>query len=161
RLAGAQARYIVMANAAGHWRVPVGECTTLPGKVIHQASGREMSYGDVAAFGRVITDLPALTADDLKPPSQWRLIGRDVQRPDVPYKVTGSARYGMDAQLPGMLYASLLRPPVATCPHPLYATGAENGPVGIDDREALQIEGVTAVVRLDHAVAVVGTDYWA
>ena len=79
-------------------------------------------------------DHPQFTEKDLKPPSQWRLIGRDVQRLDVPLKVNGTAKYGIDVQMPGMLYASILRPPVATCPHPLYGDGSENGPVKVDGR---------------------------
>jgi isoquinoline 1-oxidoreductase beta subunit len=161
RLAGGQARYVLLVNAAQRWGVPVAECATLPGKVIHQASGREMSYGEIAAFAKVPADMPQLTEKDLKTKDQWRLIGRDVPRVEVPTKVNGTAVYGMDIQLPGMLYASLARPPVATCPYPIYNDGAENGPLSVDDSEALKIEGVVKVVKLPHAVAVVGTDYWA
>jgi isoquinoline 1-oxidoreductase beta subunit len=161
RLAGAQARKIMMHNAAQFWRVPVAECTTAPNKVIHAASKREMSYGDIAVFSEVVTNPPVVTEKDLKPREQWRLIGRDVQRVDVPAKVNGSAQYGIDVQIPGMLFASLARSPIANTPHPLYGTGAENGPLTVDDREALKIQGVVSVIKLDHAVAVLGTDYWA
>ena len=161
RLAGAQARAILMANAARDWGVLVAECGTEPNNVVHAASGRKMSYMQVAKLDNVELNVPLLTEKDLKPASQWRLLGKDVQRLDVPLKVTGAAKYGIDVQIPGMLYASLLRPPVATLPHPLYGDGAENGPLKIDDAAALKIEGVTKVVALPHAVAVVGTDYWA
>jgi isoquinoline 1-oxidoreductase beta subunit len=161
RLAGGQARYVLLMNAAQRWGVPVAECATLPGKVIHQASGREMGYGEIAAFAKVPADMPQLTEKDLKTKDQWRLIGHDVPRVEVPSKVNGTAVYGMDVQLPGMLYASIARPPVATCPYPIYNTGAENGPLSVDDSEAMQIEGVVKVVKLDHGVAVIGSDYWA
>jgi isoquinoline 1-oxidoreductase beta subunit len=161
RLAGAQARFILMANAARSWGVPVSECSTVPSAVVHAASGRKMSYMDVGKLDDIKLDSPQFTEKDLKPPSRWRLIGRDVQRLDVPLKVNGSAKYGIDVHIPGMLYASILRPPVATCPHPLYGDGSENGPVKVDAAEAMQVEGVVKVVQLPHGVAVVGTDYWA
>ena len=161
RLAGGQARYVLLVNAAQRWGVPVTECATLPGKVIHQASGREMSYGEIAAFAKVPADIPQLTEKDLKDRSLWRLIGRDVPRVEVPSKANGTAVFGIDVQFPGMLYASILRPPVATCPYPIYNDGSENGPVSVDDGEALKIEGVVKVVKLPHGVAVVGSDYWA
>jgi isoquinoline 1-oxidoreductase beta subunit len=161
RLAGAQARKIMLANAAQYWNVPVTECTTAPSKVIHAASKRELSYGEIAVFSEVVNNPPLVTEKDLKPREQWRLIGRDVMRVDVPAKVNGSAQYGIDVQIPGMLYASLARSPIANTPHPLYGTGAENGPLAVDDREALKIQGVVRVIKLDHAVAVLGTDYWA
>jgi isoquinoline 1-oxidoreductase beta subunit len=161
RLAGAQARAILIANAARRWGVPAAECSTVPSHIVHAGSGRKMSYMDVALLEDIRLDAPQLTAKDLKPPSEWRLIGRDVQRLDVPLKVNGSARYGIDTHVAGMLYASVLRPPVATCPHPLYGDGSENGPVKVDASEAMKIEGVVKVVELPHGVAVVGTDYWA
>jgi len=155
RLAGAQARAILIANAAREWGVAVAECSTETNNVVHVASGRKMSYMQVAKLDEVKLDVPLLSEKDLKPASQWRLLGRDVQRIDVPLKVTGAARYGIDVQIPGMLYASLLRPPVATLPHPLYGDGAENGPLRIDSADAMRIEGVVKVVQLPHAVAVV------
>jgi isoquinoline 1-oxidoreductase beta subunit len=161
RLAGAQARAILVANAARRWNVAVAECSTVPSHVVHAASKRRLSYMDIAMFEDISLDAPQLTEKDLKPPSRWRLIGRDVDRLDVPLKVNGSARYGIDVQMPGMLYASILRPPVATCPHPLYGDGSENGPVQVDAAEAMKIEGVVRVVELPHGVAVIGTDYWS
>lgn len=161
RLAGAQARAILIANAAREWGVSAAECTTEPNHVVHAASGRKMSYMQIAKLENVNLDVPLLSEKDLKPASQWRLLGKDVNRIDVPLKVTGQAKYGIDVHIPGMLYASLLRPPVATLPHPLYGDGAENGPVKVDSAEALKIEGVVKIVELPHAVAVVGTDYWA
>ena len=161
RLAGAQARKIMLANAAQFWSVPVAECTTGPSKVMHAASKRELSYGEIAVFSEVVNNPPTVSEKDLKPREQWRLIGRDVQRVDVPAKVNGSAQYGIDVQIPGMLFASLARSPIANTPHPLYGTGGENGPVSYNDSEAMKIQGVVAVIKLDHAVAVLGTDYWA
>jgi isoquinoline 1-oxidoreductase beta subunit len=161
RLAGAQARRILIANAARSWGVPASECSTVPSHVVHAASGRRMAYMAVATLPDITLEAPPVSQQDLKSPDKWRLIGRDVDRLDVPLKVNGSAKYGIDVHIHGMLYASILRPPVATCPHPLYGDGAENGPVKVDAAEALKIEGVVRVVGLPHGVAVVGTDYWA
>jgi len=161
RLAGAQARRILLVNAAAHWGVPQAELATEPGRVVHAASGRALGYGEIAAFATLPANLPPVTEADLKPRAQWRLIGRDVPRVEVPAKVNGSAGFGIDVQLPGMLYASILRPPVAATPHPQFAPDIGIPPVRVDDREALAIEGVARVVPLDHGVAVVGTGYWA
>jgi isoquinoline 1-oxidoreductase beta subunit len=161
RLAGAQARRILIANAAVRLGAPVAELSTEPGKVVHKASGRSLSYGEIAAGTLIQQELPLATQADLKPKAQWRLIGKDVPRVEVPTKVNGTAIYGIDVILPDMLYASILRPPVATFPHPQYAADIGIRPLKIDDREALAIEGVLRVVGLDHGVAVIGADYWA
>lgn len=161
RLAGAQTRRILLANAAAHWRVDVAELSTDNGKVVHAATGRVLPYGDIAAFATVPDKPPEVTEKDLKPEAAWRLIGRDVPRVEVPSKVNGSAKFGIDVQLPDMLYASILRSPIATFPHPLYESAPSIPPVAVDDKAALEIEGVTRVVRLPHGVAVIGTDYWA
>ena len=73
--------------------------------VVHAKSNRKISYGDIAKTATVPNPLPEVTKADLKPASQFRLIGRDVGRVDVPSKVNGTAQYGIDVQLPGMLYA--------------------------------------------------------
>ena len=78
----------------------------------------------------------------------WALVIRPAL---FPYE---AAQYGIDVQIPGMLFASLARSPIANTPHPLYGTGAENGPLSFDDSEAMKIQGVVKVVKLDHAVAV-------
>ena len=161
RLAGAQTRRILLANAATRWSAPVGELTTASGKVSHAGSGRSMTYGEIAGFARVPDGLALVTEADLKPKSAWRLIGKDVPRVDVPSKVNGSAIYGIDVMLPGMLYASILRPPVATFPHPQFAPDIGIAPASIEDRDALAIDGVLRVIPLSHGVAVVGGDYWA
>lgn len=161
RLAGAQTRRILIANAAAHWRVDAGELSTDSGKVLHAASGRVLKYEEIAAFATVPDALPQVTEKDLKAETAWRLIGRDVPRVEVPAKVNGSATFGIDVQLPDMMYASILRAPIATFPHPLYDSAPSIAPVALDDKAALEIEGVTKVVRLAHGVAVIGTDYWA
>src|SRR5574341_206837 len=112
RLAGMQAREIMVQNAARKWAVPAGECATEPSAVVHKPSGRRMSYGEIAAFAEVPANPPNFTPQQLKPMSQFRLIGKDIPRVEVPDKVSGQARYGIDVRIPGMMYAALLRAPV-------------------------------------------------
>jgi isoquinoline 1-oxidoreductase beta subunit len=144
RLAGAQARALLLANAAGAWKVPVSELTTQPSTVVHAKSGRRISYGDLAKTAKVPDPLPQVRPADLKPVSQFRLIGRDVPRVDAPSKVNGTAAYGLDVQLPDMLYAAVLYPPVQY-----------QKPEHIDDTAAKAVQGVVKVVPLPAGVGII------
>ena len=146
RLAGAQARRVLLEAAAAKWRVPVTELATEPSLVIHKSSSRRLSYGDIAAFARAPVELPTIEDKDLKAPAAFRFIGKDVPRRDVPLKVTGAARYGIDVQVPGMVFAAVLHSP--------YEGGK---PEMVEDNAARQVQGISEVVRLPEAVAVVGT----
>ena len=146
RIAGAQAHRVLLDAAAAHWGVPVSELTTEPSVVIHKSSARRISYGEIAAFATVPTELPKIEEKDLKPASSFRLIGKDVGRIDVPLKVTGTAKYGMDVQVPGMVYAAVLQSP--------YAGGA---PLEVDETRARKVAGVTDIVRLPEGVGVIAT----
>ena len=146
RLGGAQARRVLMENVAREWGVPLAELSTEPGTVVHAASGRRISYGDVVKFATIPEQLPQITEADLKKPSQFRLIGREnIGRIDVPSKVDGSAKYGIDARLPGMLYATVLESP---------ADGVKPEKVNVDD--VMRIPGVKKVLPLPFGVAVIG-----
>jgi isoquinoline 1-oxidoreductase beta subunit len=144
RLAGAQARAVLLANAAAAWKVPVSELTTQPSTVVHAKSGRRVGYGDLAKTAKVPDPLPQVTPADLKPVSQFRLIGKDVPRVDAPSKVNGTAAYGLDVQLPDMLYAAVLYPPVQY-----------QKPEQIDDTAAKTVKGVVNVVPLPAGVGVI------
>jgi isoquinoline 1-oxidoreductase beta subunit len=146
RLAGAQARRVLLDAVAEKWNVEVGELATEPSMVIHAASGRRISYGEVAAFAKAPATLPRIEEKDLKSPARFRYIGKDVPRVEVLEKVTGAARYGIDVQVPGMLYAAVLHVP--------YSGGA---PAAVDDAAARRVPGITDVVRLPEGVGVVGT----
>src|SRR5919108_4446309 len=151
RTAGAQARRVLLDNVAAHWNVPFEELTTEPSVVVHAKSGRRISYGDVAKFATVPAEPPAIKAEELKQEAQFRLIGRkDIGRVDVPAKVTGTARYGIDVQVPGMVYAAVLQAPVE---------GA--APDKVDATALLKIPGVLQTVRLPNAVAVIGETFEA
>ena len=144
RLAGAQARAVLLANAAELWKVPASELATEPNIVVHAKSGRTISYGDLAKTAKVPNPLPQLTAADLKPTSRFRLIGKDVPRLDTPAKINGTAKFGIDTQLPEMLYAAILYPSVQ-----------HQKPEQIDDSGAKAVTGVVKVVALPAGVGVI------
>src|SRR5437867_7077446 len=87
RLAGMQGRAIMIDNAARKWGVPAAECATEPSAVVHKASSRRMSYGEIAAFAEVPANPPQFTPGQLKPMKEFRLIGKDIPRVEVPDKV--------------------------------------------------------------------------
>jgi isoquinoline 1-oxidoreductase beta subunit len=148
RLAGMQARQIMIQSAAQKWDVPATELGTEPSAVVHRASGRKLSYGEIAEFAMVPASPPQFTREQLKRPSEFRLIGKDIPRIEVPDKVSGQARYGIDVRMLGMLYGAVLRAPV-------------NGeaPLSVDDSEARKVEGVRQIVRMPYGVGVVAETY--
>jgi isoquinoline 1-oxidoreductase beta subunit len=150
RHAGAQARRVLIEAVAAKWGVPASELSTEPSTVVHKASNRRISYGEIASFAKAPAELPKIEDKDLKKPADFRLIGKDVARVDVPLKVTGAAKYAMDAQVPGMVYAAVLQSP--------YPGG---GPQTVDEARARQAPGVTDIVKLPEGVGVIGTSFEA
>jgi isoquinoline 1-oxidoreductase beta subunit len=149
RTFGAQVRRVLLDNAANKLGVPVDELTTEPSIVVHAKSGRRLSYGEIAAFARVPDKPPEIKPEQLKKPSQFRLIGKDVMRVDLPGKVNGTAPYAIDVQVPGMLYGAVLRAPVE---------GA--APDKIDEAKARAVAGVIKVIRMPYGVGVVAETPW-
>ena len=146
RVAGAQARRVLIDNVAKKWNVPAAELTTDAGFVVHAKSKRRIGYGEIVTFATVPAELPQISADDLKKPSQFKLIGRaDIGRLDVPAKVNGSAAYGIDVSVPGMVHACVLEAPVE---------GAKATVLNMDD--VSKMRGIAAVIPLPFGVAVVG-----
>ncbi|MEW6449818.1 MAG: molybdopterin cofactor-binding domain-containing protein [Pseudomonadota bacterium] len=150
RIMGAQVRRVLLDNAAKKLGVPVEELTTEPSMVVHAKSGRKLSYGDIAAVAEVPAKAPEIKPDQLKKPSAFRLIGKDVMRIELPSKVNGTAQYGIDIQVPGMVYGTVLRAPVEG-----------SVPDKINDAKAKAVPGVTAIIRLPHGVGVVADTAWA
>jgi isoquinoline 1-oxidoreductase subunit beta len=109
RKAGATARALLVNAAAEAWGVERSACRTEQGTVIHAASGRRLPYGQLMA--RAAT-LPVPSDAPLKDPKDFRLLGTRVRRLDTPGKVDGSAVFGIDVKVPGMLIASIERSPV-------------------------------------------------
>jgi isoquinoline 1-oxidoreductase beta subunit len=148
RLAGMQARAVMVNSAAGRLGVAASELTTEPHAVVHRASGRRLSYGEIAAFAQVPDNLPQFTPAQLKPMSQFRLIGKDQPRIEVPDKATGRAQFGIDTRMPGMVYGTVLRAPVNG-----------EGPLDIDYSEARKVPGALQFVRMPYGVGIIAESY--
>lgn len=144
-IAGTQARKLLLTAVAGHWGVNITELTTEPSLVLHKASGRKISYGEIVGSLTIPTAVPEIDKSEIKPKSEYRYIGKQLMRRDVPPKTNGTAHYGMDVQVPGMAYAAIFRSPVEG-----------ERPLRVDEREAKQVKGITDIVTLPYGVALVG-----
>jgi isoquinoline 1-oxidoreductase subunit beta len=141
RKAGATAKAMLVAAGAKRWNIDPGSCRAQNGTVIHQASGRSLGYGELAADAARMSVPENVT---LKQPADFRLIGTPAKRLDVPAKVNGTALFGIDARPPGVKIATLAQSP------------AFGGRVkSVDDAAAKAVKGVRQIIRLDDAVAVV------
>ncbi len=147
REAGAAARTMLLTAAAARWRVDVSTCRTENGSVIHAASSRRIRYAELVTDASRLA-VPATVRP--KPASERRIVGTRQKRIDAARIVDGSAQFGIDVRVPGMLFASIMRPPVPG------ATVAR-----IDDAAALGVSGVRSVTRIASGVAVVATKTWA
>jgi isoquinoline 1-oxidoreductase subunit beta len=148
RTAGAQVRKVLVANAAEKWGVDAATLKTEPGFVVNPANGQRLSYGEIAAFGKIPATLPSVDPKELKAKKDFRLIGKTVPRRDTPAKVNGTAQYAIDVRLPGMVYATALHAPVHT-----------GTPEGWNDAEIKAMPGVIATVRLPNGVAIVAQHF--
>jgi isoquinoline 1-oxidoreductase beta subunit len=157
RVAGATMRQMLVAAAAQQLGVPASELTTKDSRVIHAASNRTLGYG---ALADAAAKLEVPTNVRLRPPSEWRLLGRDgIKGLDVQDIVHGRATYGIDTRRDGMLFASVERAPI-------FGATVKS----FDPTKALEVPGVRQVVEVKgdlrdsgiHAgVAVVATNTWA
>ncbi|MGD0213533.1 MAG: xanthine dehydrogenase family protein molybdopterin-binding subunit [Terriglobales bacterium] len=137
RQVGATGRVMLITAAAAQWNVSPKDCTTEPHFVVHRATGRKLGYGEIAA---VAAKLPVPKKEDvpLKPRSEWRYIGKESNSLfDLPEIVTGKAIFGMDASMPGMVYASVEHPPVLGQKIKSY-----------DDKAALKVPGVQKTLTI-------------
>lgn len=146
RQTGAAARLVLIRAAAERWGVPESECHAKNGAVVHTKTDRRLTYGELV---QAASRLPLPSVIPLKPSSDFELIGKPFRRLDANGKVDGSALFGIDAVIPGMLFAC-----VEACP----VFGGKLR--AVDDREALQLPGVLQVVRLPGAIAVVAKNTW-
>lgn len=149
RRLGALARAMLLEAGAQALKVPVGELSTEPGKVVHAASGRSLTYGELA--GRAM-DLPVpdVASVKLRDPSQFRWIGKPVKRLDAYDKSTGKALYSIDMKVDGMLHAAVQHAP---------RLGMTVGSLRNED-QIKAMPGVHSVHRLPGAVAVVAERWW-
>jgi isoquinoline 1-oxidoreductase subunit beta len=160
RQIGATGRAMLITAAAQQWNVSKKDCTTEPGFVVHKTSSRKLSYGELAA-GAAKLSVPKKEEVTLKKRSEWRYIGKDNSLFDLPDIVTGKATFGMDAKMPGMVYASIEHPPVLGQKVKSY-----------DDKAALKVAGVKQTLTINKykpphlfqplgGVAVIADNTWA
>src|SRR4051812_30221881 len=147
RSAGATARVMLVTAAAQRWKVDPSTCRAENGTVVHAATRRKIGYG---ALVDAAAKLPVPEKVVLKDPAEFKLIGTPHRRLDCPGKVDGSAKLGIDTRLPAMKFAVVAASPTF---------GGKL--VAVDEVKAKAVPGVTQVVRLDDAVAVVAIHTWA
>jgi isoquinoline 1-oxidoreductase beta subunit len=137
REAGATGRLMLVRAAAQTWGVPEKECTTELSAVVHKASGKKLGYGELAAAAAKLP-VPKKEELQLKKRSEWEYIGKPASSYDLKDMVSGKATYGQDLRMEGMLYASVVHPPV-------FGSSVKS----VDDAAALKIAGVkqTAVIE--------------
>ena len=145
RIAGAQVRMMLISAAAQKWNIPESQLRAENGRVIGP-KGRKATYGQLAAAA---SKLPVPDKVVLKDPKDFKIVGKPTRRLDTPSKVNGTAEFGIDVKLPGMVYASLEQCPVI------------GGTVkSVDSTKAKAMPGVIDVVQIRDGVAVVADSYW-
>ena len=109
RKAGAQARFVLLYSTASYWQVPISELQVSNSIVIHDKTNKKISFGDLVPFLVMPETLPEFTNEQLKISKDFKLIGTDVPRTEIPSKVDGSAQFAIDVRLPSMVYGVLER----------------------------------------------------
>jgi len=137
RQAGATGRLMLVRAAAQTWGVPEKECTTELSAVVHKASGKKLGYGELAAAAAKLP-VPKKEELQLKKRSEWEYIGKPASSYDLKDMVSGKATYGQDLRMEGMLYASVVHPPV-------YGSSVKS----VDDAAALKVAGVKQTAVID------------
>ena len=147
RTAGATARAMLVAAAAQQWSVDPSSCTTKSSAVYHAPSNRSVTYGSLV---NAAAKLPVPTNVPLKKADQFTEIGKRRARLDLHSKVNGSAKYGIDVVVPGMLYAAIARSPV-------FGGSVKS----FDATKAKAVPGVLQVVQVSNGIAVVAKNTWS
>ena len=162
RKAGATARAMLVAAAAQTWGAEPSACSTENGVVSHTGTSHRLTYGELAEKA---ASIPVPPSPPLKDPKDFRLLGKPTHRLDTPSKVNGTAQFGIDVRMPGMLVASIERSPVFGGKVKSFdATRAKAQP-GV--RHVVQIDGTPWTgtggawgVGNESGVAVVADTYW-
>jgi len=155
RKIGASAKEMLVKAASQAWGVSPESCTAKEGKVLHAATNRSLKYEELAEAASLL-EIPK--EPKLKDPKDFKMLGKSVKRPDIPLKVTGKAEFGIDADVPGMLYSSVERCPVIGGTLKTF-----------DATAAMKVPGVVKVVSAERVigkysstgVAVIAKTYWA
>jgi isoquinoline 1-oxidoreductase subunit beta len=147
RKAGAGAREMLAAAAAARWKVDRASCAASNGVIVHSSTMRRLDYGALVADAAKV---PLPKDPPLKSAADFKIVGRRTPRLDGRDIVSGKARYGLDARIPGMLHASLERPPW---------DGAK--PIRMQEEKARAVRGVRLIVKTSRGIAVIGDTTWA
>jgi isoquinoline 1-oxidoreductase beta subunit len=155
RKVGAAAKEMLLNAAGMQWNVPVAECYASEATIIHRPTGKKLGYGELA---EAASKLEVPKSPKLKDPKDFKILGKPSARPDIPLKVNGTAVFGIDATVPGMVYASIERCPVF-----------HSKLVSFDATAAKKVKGVIAVETVERihevykttGVAVIAETYWA
>ncbi len=146
RKMGAVARIMLVEAAAKQWNVDPTSCEVKEGVVLHAKSGKRATYGSLA---NAASQLQAPANVPLKDRKAFTVIGKSTRRLDTPSKTNGTAQFGLDVHIPGMLTAVVLRPPI-------FGASVSSA----DSSETMKIAGVKAVERVPSGVAVIATGFW-
>ncbi|MDR6562753.1 MULTISPECIES: molybdopterin cofactor-binding domain-containing protein [unclassified Arcicella] len=154
RKAGAAVKEMLITAASKKWQVPTSECYAQTGKVFHKPSGKSYTYGELVEEA---SKLEVPKNPKLKHSKDFRLLGKSVPRPEIPSKVNGTAVFGIDSDIPGMLFASIERSPTI-----------HGKVVNFDSSAAMKVKGVKHVLKSERkmphkaveTVAVVADTYW-
>lgn len=155
RKVGASAREMLIKAASQEWNVPVEECFAENANIVHQPTGKKLGYGELA---EAASKIEVSQSPKLKDPKDFKILGKSSPRPDVPLKVNGRAQFGIDASVPGMVYASIERCPVfgsKLISYDATATKKVKGVIAVETCE--RIHGVYR----SEGVAVIAENYWA
>jgi isoquinoline 1-oxidoreductase beta subunit len=144
--AGASARERLKLAAAQQWKIDPADCSVAAGKCLHKASNRSLDFGALAAAAAAVH---LATEPAIKTPDEYQLVGKWTPRLDTVAKLDGSAKFGIDAQVPGMVYAAVWSAPV-------YGGSLKS----VDDAGLKDIRGIVGIVKLNDAVVVVADRYW-
>ncbi|KAA9037200.1 xanthine dehydrogenase family protein molybdopterin-binding subunit [Ginsengibacter hankyongi] len=155
RRVGASAKEMLIIAAAGKWNIAAEKCYAENAMVINRSTGAKLSYGDLVADAR---KLKAPDNPTLKQAKDFKIIGKSLPRRDIPAKLNGDAQFGIDIEVPGMLYASIERSPVLL-----------GKLISFDDTKAKAVTGVKYVLKTQREVfgqvrvglAVIADNYWA
>jgi isoquinoline 1-oxidoreductase beta subunit len=160
REAGATARQMLISAAALHWQCPETQLTTSQSFVVRKSTGQKITYGELAGMASTLP-LPK-DKPKLKNKADYKIFGQDITTVDIDEIVTGAPLFGIDMEMPNMVYAVIER-----CP---YFHGEIES---FDDKKALAIQGVIKTVKIDKVIdsdgikeiaagiAVIATNYWA
>ncbi|HEV2482873.1 MAG TPA: molybdopterin cofactor-binding domain-containing protein [Puia sp.] len=155
RKVGATAREMLRTAASRQWNVPVEECMAENASIVHKPTGKKLGYGALVATA---TTLAVPENPPLKDPAAFKILGKSMPRLDIPLKVTGRAVYGIDMEIPGMVYASVEHSPV-------FGSTL----VSYDDSATMKVKGVIRTLKAERVigknhyegVAVIADTYWS